>query len=107
MTTRTPKQNNSLHLYIRLLSKAMQDAGLDMREVITVEIPASEYLVKEQMIKPIAKFMFGVDSTADLTTAQISELYEVVNRATAERLGISVDWPTDEPPLLGMKNEPT
>jgi hypothetical protein len=38
----------------------------------------------------------GKESTTELTTKEINELYEVINRATAEKLGISIEFPSNE-----------
>ena len=97
MTQRTKLQNRSLHKYFELLAIAMDDAGLDMRETITVPIKPTKDNVKAEMGHPIMKAMYPeAKSTADLETDQISELYEVMNRFTAQRLGISVEFPCDE-----------
>ena len=98
MTTRTPLQNKSLHKYFDLLSNALNDSGQDMRMVLKpeIEIPWTKDSIKELMFKPIAKAMFNVDSTTELDTKQISEAYEVLNRHTSDKLGVSVIWPHEE-----------
>lgn len=94
---RTGKQNNSLHLYISLLADTLAAAGYDMRQIIKVEITPTPENVKETMIRPIMKALFpDVTSTAQLTTKQINQVYDVVNRATAERLGVSIEFPSEE-----------
>jgi len=69
-----------------------------MRMVLkpSVEIPWNKDNIKDLMFKPIALAMFNVESTKDLDTKQISEVYEVLNRHTAQKLGISVVWPSRE-----------
>lgn len=88
-----------------MLADALNGAGLDMRQVLKpeIEIPWGEKNIKELMFKPIAKAMFNVDSTTDLDTKQISEVYEVLNRHTASKLGVSVGWPHDENKGEGLK----
>lgn len=100
--TRTNQQNRALHKYCTMLAEALSDSGQDMRTVLKpdVDIPWSMENVKECMFKPIIKAMFDVDSTATLDTRQISQAYEVLNRHTAEKLGISIEWPSDEPPII-------
>ena len=94
---RTTLQNRSLHLYIRRLAEAMDEAGYDMRTVIQVPIHPTPENVKELMIKPIMNALYPeITSTTELSTAQVSEVYETVNRATAERLGIGVHFPSEE-----------
>jgi len=95
---RTPTQNRSLHKYFSLLAEALNDSGNDMRKTLKpeVEIPWGSDNIKEQLFKPIAKAMFGTSSTTELSTKQISEVYETLNRHTASKLGVSVVWPHNE-----------
>lgn len=94
---RTIPQNAALHVYFELLAKELNDAGLDMKkvfEVKAVEVPWSAGSVKEVLWRPIQGAMIGEESTTKLTTIEISEVYEVLNRHTAQKLGVSVPWPS-------------
>jgi hypothetical protein len=53
--TRTHKQNNALHVYCRMLSEALNDAGYDMKKTLKqeVEIPWTTELVKQYLWKPV------------------------------------------------------
>ena len=94
---RTIPQNSALHLYCEQLAEALDAAGMDMRKVIKVPIKATKENVKETMVRPVMQALYPeIHSTTELTTVQMQELYEVLNRATAERLGISVPWPCEE-----------
>ena len=99
---RTIKQNRSLHKYAELLAAALRDAGYeDMRTVIKVPITPTKENVKEEMIKPVLNAMFPeLESTAKLTTVQMQQLYEQMNLFTSERLGVSVEWPSEENTML-------
>ena len=98
MTNRTPLQNRSLHKYCTMLAEELNNSGQDMRKTLKpeIEIPWTMESIKNLMFKPIIKAMFDVDSTTDLDTKQISEAYEVLNRHTAQKLGVSVIWPHEE-----------
>lgn len=95
---RTTQQNRAFHKYCELLAKAMADAGHeDMRTIIKVPIAPTKELVKYNMVHPVMKAMFpDLDSSADLSTIQMQQLYEQMNLFTSERLGVSVEWPHDE-----------
>lgn len=95
MTSRSTKQNNSLHKFCELLAHELNSAGLDMREVLkpSVDIPWSKDAVKEFIWKPIQKSMNLKKSTTELTTKEVGEVYEVINRHISEKFGIHVDWP--------------
>jgi len=91
----TDTQLRSIHQYYDDLSVQFQAAGLDMRKILkpTVEIPATPHLIKELMAKPIMQAMFDKDSTLDLSTTEVGELYQVMSRHIAQRFGISVPFP--------------
>ena len=40
--------------------------------------------------------MTGKHSTTELNTVDPSEIYEVLNRHLGERLGVHVEWPSEE-----------
>ena len=94
---RTGKQNNSLHKYIRALAVALDDAGIDMRTTIKMPIKPTEENVKECMVKPVMRALYPeIESTTKLSTKQMQELYNVLDRATGQKLGIHVPWPSEE-----------
>lgn len=94
---RTLKQNASLHKYLRELAEAMADAGYDMREAIHVPIRPTPENVKETMWRAVQRAMFpGVESTTQLTTVQMQEVYKQLDYFTGERFGIHVEWPCEE-----------
>ena len=63
--TRTARQNRALHVFLRLLSEALNDAGLDQRKVLkpNFPIPWTTHSTKENLFKPIMKAMFEIVST--------------------------------------------
>ena len=97
---RTSLQNRSEHKYFQLLADALNESGQDMRHVLkeSVDIPWTMQSVKDLLFRPVAVAMYDVESTADLTTVQTQEVYNVLNRHTGQKLGVSIDWPCDEYP---------
>ena len=95
---RTGRQNNSLHLYCSMVSKALNDAGLDMVEVLEqgTDIPwdAEGKMVKKYIWKKVQSAMLDKESTTELTTAECSPIYDVVNRHLSTTFGVSVLWPS-------------
>ena len=99
MTGRTLSQNKAIHLYCKLLAKKFNASGLDMKTVLkpSVEIPWSQDTVKDQLFKVVMNAMFPeIESTKDLNTSQVSEVYETLNRHTATKLGVSLAFPNRE-----------
>jgi len=95
---RTTLQNNSIHLYCDKLAKAFNNGGYDMRAVFAKMsekffISWSMILVKQGIWHKIQKAMFDIDSTTKLDRKQVSEVYEHINRFTAEEFGVSVPFP--------------
>ena len=96
---RTTTQNAALHKYFELLADALNDAGLDQRKVLSkikegVEIPWGKESVKQSLWHPMQHAIIGQESTTRLTTAQVSQVYEILNRWTAQTFGIGVEFPS-------------
>lgn len=93
--SRTSAQNRSIHLFCKMLSDALNNAGLDISKTMKEDaaIPWSETLVKELIWRKVQLAMFDTDSTTKLDTKQVSEVYEVVNRHLASTHGVSVSFP--------------
>jgi len=83
--------------YFELLAIALNDAGLDQRAVLkpSIEIPWTKHSIHDQLWCPIQGAMTGEESTTKLSTTEISDVYEVLNRHTAGKLGVSVEWPSN------------
>lgn len=92
---RTLTQNKAIHVYFDLLAASLNNAGYDVRKAMRhdVPIPWTRSLIKELIWRKVQKAMFDVESTTKLDTSQISEVYEVINRYTAESFCVSVAFP--------------
>ena len=98
MIQRTSQQNKSLHLYFTLLADELNAAGYDMRRTLKpgVDIPWTPELVKQYLWKGIQEAMLGSDSTRGLTTKEIDQVYDVLNKHLGETTGVHVAFPTKE-----------
>ncbi len=77
-----------------MLADEMNAAGYDFRKVIKVPVTFTGDNVKENMFKVIMNAMYcDKDSTTELSTVEIQNVYETMNAATAEKFGISIPWP--------------
>jgi hypothetical protein len=93
---RTEKQRNSIEVYCRELAKALNDAGIPIKEEFlgrTLDIDWDQAGVKRRLWKGTQKRLFDIESTTKLTRAQVSDVYETINRYTAENFGIHVAFP--------------
>lgn len=94
---RTNQQNRALHLFCRLLSKTLNDAGLDQRRVLlpSVDIPWNEESVKESLWRPIQEAVIQKQSTAEAETGEYNQVYEVLTRHLSQKLGVTApEWPS-------------
>lgn len=95
---RTLQQSKALHLYFTQLAEELNNNNLDMRTVLKpdIEIPWSATSVKNFLWRPIMKIQLGKDSTTELTTKEIDEVYDVINKHLGEKFGISIEFPSQE-----------
>lgn len=102
---RSNLQNNALHLWCTQLAEALNESGQDMKDVIRVDIPWSSYTVKEHLVRPVMNKLLHKDSTTELTSDEVTTVYEVINRALAGRLKepIHIPFPSEETLLNSLK----
>lgn len=104
---RTSTQNKSLHLFFTNLASTLNEAGLDMKAVLKpqVMIPWTPENVKEYLWKPVQRVLLHKSHTADLTTKEVSEVYEVFNRHLGESVGVYEPFPSNEEQMLSTLEE--
>ena len=99
---RTTAQNRALHLLFTQIAEALNESGLDVREVIKVDTPWNSYLVKDILWRTIQRKVVRKEHTSDLSKDEIDKIYEILNRALGEK-GIHVPFPSQE--TLYEKND--
>ena len=102
---RTDQQNRAFWKYCQLLAEAMNDAGFDQKAILdkkTIPCPNNKDSVMDHIWRPIMKAIcYNEDgtpkeSTKSLNRMEVSQIYEVANRFTAEKFGISIPFPSEE-----------
>ena len=107
MTTDTTKhpnrsltQNSALHKYCEMVARELENGGHTMQDVVKVitrvEITPTTQNVKEILWREIQKALFGKKSTTELTTAEVSKVYEVMAMFLAREFQISLPFPSEE-----------
>lgn len=92
---RTMKQNKALHKYCQELANELNACGVSMY-VFSKDISVDHTMESVKSIwRAIAKAKFGKNSTADLTTIELQQVYEEVNRHISN-FGIEMSWPSEE-----------
>lgn len=95
---RTLQQSKALHLYFTQLAEELNNSGLDMRKVLkpSISIPWTPQTIKENLWKPVMEFQLQKSSTTEMTTKDINEVYDTINRHLGEQFGITVEFPGEE-----------
>lgn len=95
---RTLTQNAAMHQFFAMLSQDLNNAGLDMIRTLKpgVEIPWTPEMVKEHLWRPIQEIMTEKESTTELTTKQVNDIYEVLIRHLANKFNITTEFPKEE-----------
>jgi len=97
-TQRSGQQNKALHKFAEELANELNDRGLDMKQVLKpeVEIPWDKETVKRYLIHPIIKAKYQKESTADLSTKELSEGIDILNRHLLQKFDIDMPFPSSE-----------
>ena len=99
---RSGQQNRALHLYCPALAELMKEAGITQKKLLSNLGNGVDLEMTGEMIKNIFREMgrarYGKESTADLTPVELSDTYLVVDELLARITGISIPWPSSEPP---------
>lgn len=99
---RTQQQNKAMHKYFTLLADELNNAGLSMTKVLKpgVDIDWTPEACKTYLWKPVQKVMYQKESTTELDTKEVSQIYETLNRHIAEKFGLSVRFPSNEETMI-------
>lgn len=106
-TKRTDRQNRALHKMFQILADELNGAGLDQRKVLkpAIDIPWSRDSVKNQIWRPVQKAQLGKKSTTELTTVEIDQVFDTINKHLGERFGLHVPFPSIETILINKESE--
>ena len=95
---RTSQQNKALHKYLAMLAEALNDAGLDVQHTLSrpIELPWNEHLAKELIWRQVQAACTDKQSTTELDTNEVDEIYRIIDRHMAQTHGISVAFPSHD-----------
>lgn len=104
---RTVQQNKALHKLFQLLATELNQAGLDMRKTLKpgVEIPWQAKGVKDYLWRPIMQAQLDKTSTTEMTTKEIDEVFDTLNRHLGEKFGLYVAFPSIEDLMIRSLDE--
>ena len=96
---RTTTQNAAMHKYFELMAQALNDAGYSYKDFVELveskgnQVAWTETNFKETGWRIVQKAMFNKDSTSELETHEVTQVYEVINSRFAELAGVSMNFP--------------
>lgn len=93
---RSIAQNSAMHKYFSMVANALNNAGLDIKKTLVVDVSWISHTVKEIMWKGIQKALLNKTSTTKLTNIEVTKVYETLNRMLAERYGVYVEFPNKD-----------
>lgn len=105
---RSIPQNRSVHQYFSLMSEEMNDAGITQKDLTLsfkdgFELPVTPGMIKD-IFRAVGFAMFKKKSTSDLDSKEIQKVHQVVDQRFGEVTGVTVPWPSDDPPIYeGVK----
>lgn len=90
---RSPSQNKSLHLYCQQVADTLNQHGISQEVFFrNIEADFSMETIKN-LWRSIAAKKYGKTSTTELSTKQIDEIYDEVNRHLA-KFSIHIPFPS-------------
>ena len=83
-------------MWFQLLADELNSAGLDMRVVLkpSVSISWGKASAKEYLWRPFQFALLQKKSTRNLTTDEVSKVYDELNRHLGEKFGLHVPFPS-------------
>lgn len=92
--TRTDQQRKALEVWCRQLAETLNNKQLYPKVFFNkgFDLEWTQEMVKNNIWRTVQKEMIKKESTTDLTTGEIIEVFEYINMKLAER-GIHEPWP--------------
>lgn len=93
---RTARQNRSLHKGCSDIADMLVEHGISLNVALkNLDVRPTMNTIKDAY-RSIATAKYGVDSTADLTTKQINEVWIDLVKAISEATGLEIGFPSYE-----------
>ena len=93
---RSMAQNNSLHLGCQQIADMLVEHGISLNVALkNLDVRPTMHSIKDAY-RSIASAKYGVESTADLTTGQINEVWVDLVKAIEESTGVYCGFPSQE-----------
>lgn len=93
---RTVLQNNSIHLGCSQIADLLIEHGISLSVAIkNLDVRPTMHSIKD-VFRSIANAKYGVESTSELSTWQVNEVWKDLAKALEESTGIPIYFPSNE-----------
>lgn len=97
---RTHQQNKAIHLGCQQIANYLVENNITLQEAFNnLEIRPTMESIKG-IFRQIAHAKYGVESTRDLETKQVDEVWEDLTKALSESTGVYFDFPSQSSEAL-------
>jgi hypothetical protein len=98
---RTNQQSKSIHLYLELKAKQLNEMGITLQDVLeriqTAEIIPTKENLKLCVWKPMMKALYSLESTKELDRKQPDKVHEMMEWFFAKHWHTEhIPWPSNE-----------
>jgi len=91
----TNQQRKATHKYFEEVARELNNQGIDVQVLVkNLRVDATPEMIKN-IYRAIGKEKFGITSTEELTTSQVTQCYEEMNRLLASE-GCHIAFPSQE-----------
>lgn len=93
---RTIAQNNSIHLGCTQIADLLIEHGISLSVAIkNLDVRPTMHSIKD-VFRSIATAKYGIESTSELTTWQVNEVWKDLSKALEESTGVPIYFPSNE-----------
>ena len=93
---RTNQQNKAFHKGFQEIADTLIEHGISLNVALkNLDVRPTMHTIKDAY-RSIAEAKFGVKSTKELTTKQVSEVWEDLVKTLSENTGIEIVFPSQE-----------
>ena len=93
---RTVLQNNSIHLGCTQIADVLIEHGISLSVAIkNLDVRPTMHSIKD-VFRSIANAKYGVESTSELSTWQVNEVWKDLVTAISSSTGVEINFPSNE-----------
>ena len=95
---RTSPQNRRLHQWMTELAVEFNNRGLYVQKVLkpTWEIEWTPELVKDNIVRPLAKTIANTEHTSELTTTELQKVIDVIDKNLLTKFDVNLPFSNEE-----------